>query len=123
MLIKDIRVGVTQKINLGNFETRDISLEASASLSEEEAIVFTDKIVEIRSQLLELQKEYYVSTKDAISGITGAIKDITRKIEKAKTGEELKTLRPDIEAIKDERAKNSTITLYNDKLLELSSGK
>jgi len=117
MIIKDLKVGVGQKINLGNFETRDIYLEASGTILDGES--FTDEAVKLRTQLLEIQKDYYISTKDAINGVTDEIKKIQEAISKVSSKEESHDVREKILAVKEEKAKNMLITEFNKRLLFL----
>lgn len=117
MLIKDLKVGVGQKINLGNFETRDIYLEASGTLIDGES--FIEEAIKLRTQLLEAQRDYYVSTKDAINGVTDEVRKIQELILKMPSKEESNDIKNKILAVKEEKAKNMLITEFNKRLLSL----
>lgn len=116
--IKSITIGIVQKINLGNYETRDIPISWVVDLLDGQNP--EDATIEIRNRILNVQKEYYVSTKDAIAGVDSESKKIIEEIERAENIEIVNEIKPKVANIKDEKAKNRAINVLNDKILSLS---
>ena len=125
--VNKIKVSITQKMNLGNYETQDysIGLEIEGFNPEVEDEV-QDAIDYGRDLCFKNIEEYYERVKGSQLSILSKNKEkdraaisLSNKINAAETVEELEKLRDDVKSVKDEKAAKIVSRNYNLKMISL----
>jgi len=119
-----LKILITQKINLGNYETRDYAFGYDILLEDGDDI---EKIKEeIRTECTNEAGEYYRRIKtglselkknNVLSKLSKTDEEVAKKIDGAKSNEDLEALKESISVAEDKKA---VISLYNEKKIKLN---
>jgi len=119
--ISQITVSMSQKINLGNFETRDFLTSITINKLEDQKV---EEIFAFGRDLCSKEvSQYYNGIKDAMAENKGAgntlVGEYSDKIKKKKTIEDLRSLEDDIKKLDNSVEKDLIYKIYNRKLITL----
>lgn len=123
--VDKIKVVISQKMNLGNYETRDYTLGINISGFDPESKEEIKKTIDFGRELcLEDVSRYYKKVKDGLQqgeplkkGADKKYLAIEEKIKKSEGESQLKTLIPQIKGIEDKKMQLVIQKIFNLKLI------